>query len=146
MPCARSRSARVAMSVHPDPQPQQLGLIVLLPAFLTQPVLRLRAKPRLDPLAFDVSPKAFGAGDNVFRIDAALDRRLEFLPRGLFRIRKFAAVRVDVPESLKVAIGTISHLNPALDRSMHIDRMILVLTGSGELRFGVSDLVVRGFW
>src|SRR6516162_5349208 len=108
MPCARSRSAKVAISVHADFKPRRLGrLQLVVPALLVQPGLRLGAKPRLDPSALDVRPIPLGAGDDLPRIDPALERRVEFQPRGLFRIRKFATVRIDPPKRLKLAAGAL---------------------------------------
>jgi len=108
------------MSVHPDPEPRRFGrLLVIVPALLVQPSLRLRAKPRLDPLALDVNPIPLGAGDDLRRIDAAPHRRVKFRARRLLRIRKIATVWIDAPEGLKITIGAL--------RASVASNMILVL-------------------
>ena len=86
---------------------------LIVPALLVQPGLRLRAKPRLDPLALGVSPIPLGTGDDLCRIDSSYHRRVEFRARGLLRIRKIATVRIDAPEGLKITIGAILDLTRA---------------------------------
>ncbi len=82
----------------------------LRPPFLVQPGLSLRAKLWFRPMLLDVRPKSLGAGDNGGRIDTSPDRGLEFQPRGLFRVREAAAVRIDLPEGLKLTVGAILDL------------------------------------
>src|SRR5215468_7857524 len=66
MPCARSRSARLAMSVHPDAEPWRFGrLLVIVPALLAEPSLRLRYVPRLAHVGRDISGIVLGAPDDV---------------------------------------------------------------------------------
>jgi hypothetical protein len=135
MPCSRSRSASIATSVHPDPEPRRFGLVKLRPAFLIQPGLRLRDVPRLDALLLDVCPVSFGAGDDRGRIDATIDSSLEFRARRLLWVREAAAVRVNLPKGVKLIIGSIPTLNPrfmrasasgASGRSMCIDRVLFI--------------------
>ena len=127
--------------------------MVIVPALLVEPRQRLRDVARIGAVALDGGSIDLGAMDDVGWLGAAFDRGLEFQPRGLLWIRMRTPRRIGVPEDFKFTIGAIlapvrgihARASGASDRSMQIDRMILVLTGSGEARFTLSDAVLHPF-
>src|ERR1700720_3553949 len=102
MPCSSSRSARTAMSVHPDPEPRRLGRqLIIRKALLVEPGDGLRDVSRVRAFALDCLPVMLSAADDLRRVLAAFDQRLEFQSRGLFRILVRVPRWIDPPEFFK---------------------------------------------
>src|ERR1051325_5162920 len=103
MPFSRSRSASVAMLIHPGPEPRRLGrLLVFFPLFLIAPGGSGLHEPRVLDMLADIGRVVLGAADDHGRIAAALYRRLDCLLRGLLRVRVRTPRRKGLPEDFKL--------------------------------------------
>src|SRR5215472_1936346 len=125
MPYARSRSARTAMSVHPDPEPRRFGRFpVIVPALLDQPSLRLRDMARIANAGQDIGGIVLSAADNIGGIGAALDRSFEFQSRRLPGVGMRVPGGVNLPEIFKLIISAILCFSSA-HGSMQIDHTMV---------------------
>ena len=105
---AREAARRVLpSSIHPGPEPSRLGrLLIVVPSILPQPGHGLGDVARLCAALPDRSRVVLGAADDQGRVDPALNRRLECLPRRFPGVRVWAPGRVELPKGFKLT-GTI---------------------------------------